>query len=64
MPVPQYVALLRVGMDAIAATVDLASASHALTGFIPPTDAYDAAAQEAIQAVGYSYVSSAWYAEP
>ncbi|WP_448095649.1 FIMAH domain-containing protein [Ornithinimicrobium sp. W1665] len=64
MPVSQSVALLRVGMDAIAGTVDLAAASHALTGFIPPTDAFDDAAQEAIQAVGYSYVSSAWYAEP
>lgn len=64
MPVAQSVALLRVGMDAINGTVDMDRASHALTGFIPPTDAYNAAAGEAMQAVGYSYVSSAWYAEP
>jgi hypothetical protein len=64
MPVPHSVALLRVGLAAIEATVEMERASHRLTGFIPPTDAYDEAAQEAIQAVGYSYVSSAWYAEP
>ncbi|KAB7743246.1 hypothetical protein GA707_14125 [Nostocoides sp. F2B08] len=64
MPVAESVNLMRVGQDAMLDALDMDSASHGLTGFIPPTDAYDEAANEAIQAVGYRYVSSAWYAEP
>lgn len=56
--------LLRVGADAMRNTLDFDRATHQMTGFIPPTDAYDAAAGEAIQAMGYRWVSSAWYAEP
>ena len=35
-----------------------------ILGFVPPTDAYDDAAGEAIQAMGYDWVASSWYAEP
>ncbi|MBB3082689.1 FIMAH domain-containing protein [Geodermatophilus sabuli] len=55
--------LMRVGHDAMLETVDFGRASHQLSGFVPPTDAYDAAAGEAIQALGYRWVASAWYAE-
>ncbi|GAA4288802.1 FG-GAP-like repeat-containing protein [Georgenia daeguensis] len=64
MDVSRAFNLLKVGQDAMTETVDLDRASHQLTGFIPPTDAYDDAAGEAMQAAGYSWVSSAWYAEP
>ncbi|MCK6212250.1 VCBS repeat-containing protein [Georgenia sp. EYE_87] len=64
MDVSRAFNLLRVGQQAITDTVDTDRASHQLTGFIPPTDAYDDAAGEAMQAAGYSWVSSAWYAEP
>lgn len=56
--------LMRVGHQAMTAAADFETASHGLTGFIPPTDGYDAAAGEAIQAMGYRWVASAWYAEP
>ncbi|MGY1641540.1 FG-GAP-like repeat-containing protein [Geodermatophilus sp. SYSU D00703] len=55
--------LMRVGHDAMLETVDFGRASHQLSGFVPPTDAYDDAAGEAIQALGYRWVASAWYAE-
>ena len=55
--------LMRVGQEAMTETVDFERASHQLTGFVPPTDAYDAAAEEAIQSLGYGWVASAWYAE-
>lgn len=63
MDVAQSVNLMRIGQDALTETVDFDRASHPLTGFIPPTDAYDQAAGEAIQAMGYGWVASAWYAE-
>ena len=56
--------LMRVGHEAMAAAADFQAGSHRLTGFIPPTDGYDEAAGEAIQAMGYRWVASAWYAEP
>lgn len=55
--------LMRVGYDALTETVDFDRASHQLSGFVPPTDAFDAAAGEAIRALGYSWVASAWYVE-
>ena len=55
--------LMRVGYDSLMETVDFDRASHPLTGFIPPTDAYDAAAGEAIRGLGYNWVASAWYVE-
>ena len=64
MDVSRSFNLLKVGQDAMTDTIDMDRASHQLTGFIPPTDAYDAAAGEAMQAAGYTWVSSAWYAEP
>lgn len=64
MPVAESVNLMAVGRDAMLGALDMERASHPLTGFIPPTDAYDEAANEAIQSMGYSWVSSAWYAEP
>ncbi|MGM0386738.1 MAG: hypothetical protein ACQERF_12270, partial [Actinomycetota bacterium] len=64
MPVPHSVNLMRVGQESMLGALAMDTASHGLTGFIPPTDAYDDAAEEAMQAVGYSWVSSAWYAEP
>jgi hypothetical protein len=56
--------LMRVGAGAMRDSIDFDRATHQITGFIPPTDAYDAAAGEAMQAMGYRWVSSAWYAEP
>ncbi|HEX2073369.1 MAG TPA: FG-GAP-like repeat-containing protein [Geodermatophilus sp.] len=56
--------LMRVGQEAMLETVDFERASHQLTGFVPPTDAYDAAAGEAIQSLGYGWIASSWYAEP
>ncbi|WP_418607678.1 FG-GAP repeat domain-containing protein [Georgenia sp. SUBG003] len=44
MDVSRAFNLLRVGQQAMTDTVDLDRASHQLTGFIPPTDAYDDAA--------------------
>ncbi|MCG6567184.1 VCBS repeat-containing protein [Tessaracoccus sp. ZS01] len=64
MPVAESVNLMRVGQDSMLGALDMDTASHQLTGFIPPTDAFDAAASEAIRALGYSWVASAWYAEP
>ena len=55
--------LMRVGYDALVDTVDFDRASHDLTGFVPPTDAFDAAAGEAMRALGYDWVASAWYVE-
>lgn len=56
--------LMRVGHDSLVQSVDQSALSHAYGGFIPPEDAYDAAAAEAIRSLGYHYVSSAYYAEP
>lgn len=55
--------LMRVGRDSLINSVDLSNASHALTGFIPPEDAYDDAALEGMAALGYRYVSSGFYVE-
>jgi hypothetical protein len=55
--------LMRVGRDSMANSVELSSASHQLTGFIPPEDAYDDAAHEAAVALGYRYLASAFYQE-
>lgn len=63
MDVAESVNLMRVGRDALLETVDFDRASHPLTGFVPPTDAYDEAAGTAIRAMGYDWVASAWYVE-
>ncbi len=55
--------LMQVGYDSLVNSVDLSDASHALTGFIPPEDAYDDAALEAMTALGYRYVSSGFWRE-
>lgn len=55
--------LMRVGHDSLKNSVDMSTASHGLKGFIPPADAYDEAAEEAMMDLGYQYVSSAWWAD-
>jgi hypothetical protein len=39
------------------------AAAQPLTGFIPPEDAYDAAAVDALAALGYRYLASSFWAE-
>ena len=57
--------LMRVGYDSLVGSVDMTSASHQFTGFIPPEDGYDDAAMEAMTALGYRYVSSGfWFEDP
>jgi hypothetical protein len=57
--------LMRVGHDAMDSTVDFdAPDAHRMSGFVPPTDAYDDGASDAIQAMGYDWVASSYYAEP
>jgi len=63
MDLPQSYNLMRVGHDSLFNTVDFSTASHQLTGFIPPEDAADIAAEEAAIQLGYRYFASAWYAE-
>ena len=63
MPVAHSYNLMRVGHDALVDNVDFSRASHPLRGFVPPTDAFDDAAGEAMRAMGYSWVASAWYVE-
>jgi hypothetical protein len=56
---------MRVGYDSLMGSVDMTSASHQFTGFIPPEDGYDDAAMEAMTALGYRYVSSGfWFEDP
>jgi hypothetical protein len=55
--------LMRVGKDALETAVDRSGATHPLAGFIPPEDAYDDAALDAISALGYRYVASSFWAE-
>jgi len=55
--------LMRVGYDSLMWSVTT-TPSHLYTGFIPPEDAYDTTASEAMQALGYRYVSSGFYLEP
>ncbi len=55
--------LMRVGHDSLENSVDMTLASHSLKGFIPPGDAYDEAAAEAIMSHGYRYISSSFWAE-
>ena len=56
--------LMKVGKDAMDAALGPVTPSHELTGFIPPADAYNAAAVAAAKSLGYSYFASAYYAEP
>ncbi len=56
--------LMKVGRDAMDAALGPVTPSHELTGFIPPADAYNAAAVAAAKSLGYSYFASAYYAEP
>ena len=55
--------LMRVGRDSLMNSIDMSYASHPFRGFIPPEDAYDDAAGEAMAALGYRYVSSGFYVE-
>lgn len=55
--------LMRVGHDSLQGSVDFSDASHQLSGFIPPEDGFDDAATEAMMALGYNYIASAWWAE-
>lgn len=54
--------LMRVGADSLLQSV-LTPLSHPYSGFVPPEDAYDAAASAAMRALGYRYVASAYYRE-
>lgn len=63
MDAAQSYNLMRVGHDSLVNSVDLSDASHPLTGFIPPEDAYDDAALDAMTALGYRYVASGFYVE-
>ncbi len=63
MDVARSYNLMRVGHDSLVNSVDLSNASHPLTGFIPPEDAYDDAALDAVTALGYRYVASGFYVE-
>lgn len=56
--------LMKVGKDAMDAALAPATPSHSLTGFIAPADASNAAAVAAAKSLGYSYIASAYYAEP
>jgi len=55
--------LMRVGKESMAGVADFSTASHPLSGFIPPADAYDEAALEATRSLSYRYLSSAWWWE-
>jgi hypothetical protein len=56
--------LMRVGYDSLLASVGGADFyGQPLTGFIPPADAYNEASTEAMMALGYRYISSAYYRE-
>jgi hypothetical protein len=53
--------LMRVGRQTMAGVLGEIDASHELTGFVPPADAYNDAAVEAMAASGYRYLASAYY---
>ncbi len=63
MDVSRSFNLMHVGHDSLTNSVDMSNASHQIAGFIPPEDAYDDAALEAMAALGYRYVSSGFYVE-
>ena len=52
--------LARVGFDSLLASVT-STPSHAFDGFVPPEDGFDAAAMEAVRALGYRYIASGFY---
>jgi hypothetical protein len=55
--------LMRVGLDAMQAAIGSTTPAQPFSGFIPPADAYDAAALEAIRSLGYRYVASGYWRE-
>lgn len=64
MDVSRSFNLMRVGHESLVQSIDQGVLANPFTGFIPPEDAYDDAAREAMTALGYRYVSAAYYAEP
>jgi hypothetical protein len=54
--------LMRVGKESLEMSVT-GEPAQPLAGFIPPADAFDEAAVDAMRALGYRYISSAWYRE-
>ncbi|MEA2023364.1 MAG: FG-GAP-like repeat-containing protein [Actinomycetota bacterium] len=52
--------LMRVGFDSMHASIT-STPSHEYDGFVPPEDGFDAAAMEAIRALGYRYLASGFY---
>ncbi len=55
--------LMRVGLDSMTAAVAGTPTAQPFSGFIPPADASDEAAEEATRSLGYRYLASAYYAE-
>lgn len=55
--------LMRVGLESMQAAIGSTPAAQPFSGFIPPADAYDAAALEAIRSLGYRYVASGYWRE-
>lgn len=56
-------ALMKIGRDALTRSTNQSRASHRLTGFVPPADAFDSNALEALIANGYTYLGSSFWAE-
>jgi hypothetical protein len=55
--------LMRVGLDSLVNSVELASASQPLSGFIPPEDAFGETALESAAALGHRYLASGYWRE-
>ncbi len=55
--------LMRVGLESMQAAVAGTATAQPFSGFIPPADASDEAAEEATRSLGYRYLASAYYAE-
>lgn len=62
MDIGQSFNLMRVGYESLQNSTD-AEYAQPLTGFIPPADAFNDAAVEAMMGMGYRYISSAYYRE-
>jgi hypothetical protein len=53
--------LMRVGRNTLDSVLDEIDPSHRQSGFVPPADAYNAGAEEAIKSLGFRYLASAYY---
>ena len=53
--------VMRVGRNTLASVLAEVDASQPLTGFVPPADAFNAGAREAMTSLGYRYLASAHY---